>query len=169
MVLGVDGVVGVVGWLGGVVVVGVGGVGNDGDGEVRGVDRERVTMRVVGDAGVDAFERRLLRSRGRVSLLAVSSSSWVLRLRESVSMDGVGAGVGRPADAAFDEGGSASVTGLDVWKYWFRRPLKVVVLLTGTSPSSSWRPFSVAIVGAEDIARTHTMQTELLAVCYSRI
>lgn len=46
-----------------------------------------------------------------------------------------------------DSAGGAEDVGFAVWKYWLRRPLKLVFLFTGTSLSLSWSSLYASLLG----------------------
>ena len=132
------------------------------------VDWERVEAREIGDGdGVDEADRERVIRAGRVSFreaLVVTaflrfdprseplpkieslSGSWdsVFRLESSEKVSGVVGILLFPELELL-----LAVTFFDVWKYWFNRPLNVVLLFTGTSlpsHSSCLFPFCVSTV-----------------------
>lgn len=114
----------------------VGGVGG-----LRGRGEEVLVVVLV---GVEVEER----DRERVIRVDVVDVGGVVRLRFRGEDARFGCVVVVVAVCFMDESaGGAEDVGFAVWKYWLRRPLKLVFLFTGTSLSSSWSPLYASLSG----------------------
>lgn len=94
--------------------------------------------------GVEVEER----DRERVIRVDVVDVGGVVRLRFRGEDVRFGCVVVVVAVCFMDESaGGAEDVGFAVWKYWLRRPLKLVFLFTGTSLSSSWSSLYASLLG----------------------
>lgn len=107
----------------------VGGVGG-----LRGRGEEVLVVVLVGVEVEERDRERVI----RVDVVVVDVGG-VVRLRFRGEDVRLGRVVVVVAVRFMDESaGGAEDVGFAVWKYWLRRPLKLVFLFTGTSLSSSW-------------------------------